>query len=335
MNKEQILGLISSSLSNGTITKSDLKSYAEELIVPAQASAGVVSEAGTFDGKKRFTASNILYIIGGIIVLIGICTFLFNFWDDLSSAIRILLTLGIAIATYISGLLLRSNDKSVAIATIMQVIGGILTPIGISVTIHELSTIDPSAGVVFVIAISSALIYIISLTLFRSVVFSFFAIGYGTVTLYAGLAYILSQGAVQAGDSYSYLTLAIGISYIFLASFLKNTSHRGLRHTLDYFGGLGIYVSLMILGGFGSENNLILEAMGVLALCGGLYLASIDQNKTILKVTAFFIFAFIIKFTHEYFVNSLGWPLALIIGGIALIAVGFGLVRFNKNLRLP
>ncbi len=71
--------------------------------------------------------------------------------------------------------------------------------------------------------------------------------------------------------------------------------------------------------------------MSVLAVLGGLYLASRSGNRTLLKTSALFVFILIIRFTSEYFVDSLGWPIALIFAGVTLLAAGYGLVALGKR----
>jgi hypothetical protein len=42
---------------------------------------------------------------------------------------------------------------------------------------------------------------------------------------------------------------------------------------------------------------------------------------------------YIFKITGEYFADSLGWPLALIVAGFAMIAIGSLFVRLNRKYK--
>ncbi len=320
MDKNQILGVINQALQSGIITRDE-----------------VVKAVTVGEYKKemnKLSAVNILYGIGGLVLLVGIVTLVYKFWGDLSSAIRILITLGLAITAHISGILLYTEDKKQkGIATVMQAIGAVLAPIGVSVLLYEMN-ISYSIGLNATIAILFTLIYAVSLALKRSIVFSFFTIFFGTWAIYASVSYLIqmSGSPFDTDDLYSYLTLAVGISFLFLASFMKNTEHRSLAPALTTFGSLGILSSILYLGGYSPNQSLIWEFIGILSLIVGLYVASTRQDQQILKTTSIFIFIYIGKFTGEYFANSFGWPFALIIGGLILIGAGYGLLKFGKKV---
>ena len=45
------------------------------------------------------------------------------------------------------------------------------------------------------------------------------------------------------------------------------------------------------------------------------------------EMSSMYLMAYILKITAEYFTDSLGWPLALVLTGLALIAIGY--LHFN------
>jgi hypothetical protein len=339
MNKNEFISQLNSKLASGEITR-------DELLYILRSHAGVSSDStgritansiDTVPKRSFFSAANILYMIGGIILIIGVATLLFRFWDQLSSTIRIVLTLGIAIAAYSSGIILGGNAKAKGIATIMQIVSGILLPIGIFITLWEVGVHDIGPGWVAIVFIAITLIYSASLVLFKSLPYSFFSMFFGTISVYALTAYIVDSSNLFSNpdiidDIFEYLTLAIGFGYLSLASYVRRTVHVYLSKILDSFGVIAILGSILALGGYKPTQSMGWEIVGILALIGGLYLASRTQNKRILRSTAIFIFIFIGKFTAEYFADSMGWPIALMIGGLVLIGTGFALVTFNKSI---
>jgi len=44
-----------------------------------------------------------------------------------------------------------------------------------------------------------------------------------------------------------------------------------------------------------------------------------------------FLMAYILKITSEYFSTGLGWPIALVIAGLAMIGVGFMSFSIKKK----
>ncbi len=330
MNKEQLIGVLRENLKLGTISKEEVLALCD--VDPAVSVSN--PESSLFEGKKRFSVTNILYFIGGLILLIGIGTLLFRFWDDLSSFVKVAITLGIAVAAYISGILLRSDTQTVGIGVIAQVISGALLPVGIFITLDEMGLQNIGIGWITSVSIALTLLYILSLVLFRSIVFSFYSIAFGTWALYSIITYALTDSSTLISfDIYSYTTLALGLGYLFLASYVRGTSHRSLAPVLDFIGSMGFFIAVLVLGKYAPRQNVFWEIIGVLSLCGGLYLSSVTHNKNILKTTGLFIFIFIGKFTGEYFVDSFGWPIALIISGLVLIGVGFGLLRFGNRIK--
>ena len=56
---------------------------------------------------------------------------------------------------------------------------------------------------------------------------------------------------------------------------------------------------------------------------GALYLSVHLKSKSFLTFGTLFLMGYILKLTSEYFSDSLGWPLALVIAGLAMIAAGY------------
>lgn len=385
MNKQELLSIIRSSVQAGTITTEEIANELNVDIVKEPVSASITP--AKHDGK--FSASNLLYSIGVLILIIGIVTLVFRFWSDLSSSIRISITLGVSLVSFASALLLKTEESMKKIVRVLYAISAILLPIGVGivlfedissftrilltsgtaifafiagiilrnekiglvsqavsgailpisifVAINEASTDAIGSGTMTLVAFGLFVIYIISLTVIGSIVYSFYSILYGTLTLYTLLTYtvITNQGMsviMNVTDWYSYLTLALGICYLFLSSYVKQTTYTELTRILDFVGSVAIFGSILYLGGYTPTQSLLWEFIGILSLAGGLYFASLTQNKIFFKVTSIFIFIFIGKFTGEYFADSLGWPIALILGGLIFIGAGFGLMKFDKQI---
>lgn len=326
MNKQDLLAMLASYVKRGEITQSEIMTVMN--ISPAATSGATPGG----EKKKLFTATGILYTIGGIILVVGMATLLFRFWDDLSSVVRILLTLGVGVAAYIASVIIRGDRTTFGLTVILEILSGIVIPIGSFILIYEMGIKDITVGWVTSILLVLAVFFIISTFLFRSIVFSFLSVIFSTATFYSTLVFIYDKAPSQTlEDATKYLTLALGAGYLVLSSFVKNTSYKALSGFLNTFGIAGFLGALLVLGDFKPNQNLVWELLGILALVGGLYLARRAQSASILRTTSLFIFIYIIKFTAEYFADSMGWPVALMFGGIILIGAGYGLVVFNKR----
>ena len=99
MNKDQILGAIAEMSRRGELSQSEVM----------QAFAGSTGQPGAIIEKPKSTShltiSQVLSTIGGLVICIGIIVLIFQHWDNLTSFLRIFVTLGVAIAAYIVAVL--------------------------------------------------------------------------------------------------------------------------------------------------------------------------------------------------------------------------------------
>jgi ABC-type branched-subunit amino acid transport system permease subunit len=68
-----------------------------------------------------------------------------------------------------------------------------------------------------------------------------------------------------------------------------------------------------------------------LLVFGVIFLSVYVKSKAFLVFGTIFLIAYILKLTSEYFSSGLGWPLALVLAGLAIMAVGYYAVRINKR----
>lgn len=333
MQKQELLDLIKQQIASGNISASEVASALQ-----LQSSASPTTDSN----KKRLSATSILYSIGGLILVLGIGAFVFSFWDNLNGLVRVLITLGFAAAAYIAGAMLRGDADHGKISRVLFFISGILAPIGAFVTLDSLRIDYGSFGWSATIAFLLSVIYASSLFFFRTAEFAFFTTIFSTWMIYAvvGYAIDLSGSATMLEHTYKYLTIAIGAAYLLIQSVIasgKINEETGARDQqafdrfLTFFGATGIFGAMIALSDWSPNQSVAWEFLSVVAVLGGLVLASRTANRTLLKTSALFVFVLIIRFTSEYFVDSLGWPIALIVAGIALLAAGYGLVALGKK----
>lgn len=329
MQKQELLDLIKQQIASGNVSASEIQAA---LSVPETAESG----------KKRLSATSILYSIGGLILILGIGSFVFSFWNDLNGAVRVLITLGFAAAAYIAGTMLRGETDHGNISRVLFFVSGILAPIGAFVSLDTLGIDYSGFGWSATVALLLTAVYGASLFFFRTAEFAFFTTVFSTWTIYAVVGYTLemSGGAQLLEDAYKYLTIAIGAAYLLIQSVIASSTvdaetgardQRAFDRFLTFFGAAGIFGALIALSDWSPNQSLFWEFVSVVAVLGGLVLASRTANRTLLKTSALFVFILIIRFTSEYFVDSLGWPIALIVAGIALLAAGYGLIALGKR----
>src|SRR3989344_2251645 len=140
MDKQQIISLIKSELDAGKISKDDLFNLArEENAGTFQTIPGTSRVVSSGAPPKADSSKNLIktfYTIGAIIAIVGVGILLAQNWYEIGFIGRILVTLGISLATYIAGFLLRAPGQRI-ISQIMFVISAALAPLGSYVLLEE------------------------------------------------------------------------------------------------------------------------------------------------------------------------------------------------------
>lgn len=315
MDKLQLISFIKEQLEKGTISKGDLS----DLV------AGGSVEKSEGSSSKLV---HILYGIGAIIAVIGVIILIAQNWNEIGMAGRILVTLGISFITYTSAILLKGPEKN-ALSQVMFTISAILAPVGAFVLIEEAS-IDPTWSVQFFISIILVAIYGTAFILSKRSILILFITAFATWAYYVLLLKSIDSIYSAQTEILQWATILLGASYIFVSYGLKSILHSSkkevhvIQNVLYGLGTIAILGSGISIGGI---FDLIFIAFIFGAFYGSVYLKSFPM----LVVGALFLVAHIIKLTAEYFVDSIGWPIALIGLGFVVIGVGYLTYYLNKK----
>jgi hypothetical protein len=323
MNKEELLQEISYKISTGEISR-------EEVISRFGLEETVRTDAEVENSKSSssFSATKMLYILGAAIVVIGIVIFVHQIWYDISSFGRITLTLGLGYLITIIGSMLLKNEPENTIGSVFHFIGGTLIPWGTYVTLYELNLLSDwivaaTFGVIFVFYLLLNLIH-------KSAILTFFAIANGTLTVYLVLNAIVGGPFDRwAGikDIYQYTTMALGVSYLSLAHAFRGSWNRKLVGFLCFFGSTG-FLGASFLQVFDSA---LWEMLYFIIVIGGIALSVYMRSRSVLVMSTLFLIAHVSYITSEYFANSLGWPISLVVLGFVFIGLGYVSININKK----
>ncbi len=240
MNKEQLLNELSNKINTGEINHDEVvnlsKINAIKSELPLKNSTAITSSSVT----------KLLYVLGAIIVIVGVILFTYQIWYYIGSFGRILITLGMGLVITGGGSLLHKSNKESDVGKIFHFIGGMLIPGGALVTLMEFSTGQPPE---WPLAITFGLIfafYLIINSIHKSVILTFFTIANGTAFIYL-LVEAITKGMLNSYyNLYAYLTIIIGMSYMFLAYSFKNGWNDKLVRILNLFGVFGIQIAVYI-----------------------------------------------------------------------------------------
>lgn len=322
MNKEELLQELSAKISAGEISREEVATRFS--FAPTTPTAVLTEDA---EVSTPFSVTKMLYVLGAAIVVIGILIFVSQVWEAIGSFGHILVTLGLGLLiTAIGSMLLKSKPED-NIGTVFHFIGGMLIPGGAVVTLSELkvdfASLWPVAitfGVIFAF-------YLLLSSVHKNAILTFFAIANGTAFVYLVVSAIVDSPVYRHGDLYAYLTMVIGASYLLLARAFRDGRNKKLIGALYFFGITGF------LGAAFSQvfDSVPWQMLYFLIVIGGLFLAVYVRNRSILVMSTLFLIAHVSYITGEYFADSLGWPISLVILGFVFIGLGYISVNINKK----
>ena len=262
--------------------------------------------------------SKLFGYIGGIFVFAGIGIFINMNWDDFGSAARVIVTLGVGLMAFIMGLVCLHDKRYEKAATPLFIVASILQPMGILVMLQEFSSGgDTRHGLIYM----SAYMLIQQGAIFwakRLSVLAFSAVLFGCILL-ANLFDIWGWDGELIG-------MVIGVSLICLAYALQNSKHLAIAPFWYFIGGVILMWSV-----FEVVENTPLELLylGLSALM--IFVSTHVRSRALLGVGTLAMLIYIGYYSAKHFANTLGWPIALVIIGVALIGMSSLAVRLNNK----
>lgn len=326
ITKEQILALVKSGISDGTLSKDDVLDtvgFANNINANLNMSENEASENSL--QMHKISTTELLQYIGGFIVLLGFGTFVATFWDDIGTGTRVLISVGAALLSYILGTILLKTDQKTKSGVAFHLIAGVIFPFSFYVVLQELFMVDITAGVMTAISFFLLLIYAASFFVFRHFIFTFFMLAYSISFVYSSIYALIPDVSMEL---ISYLTLIIGAFGMFIGRSFKNTESAPLSKLMYSLGSAAVLISPAFL--FGPTP--FWEVIYPFLLAGMFYLALLFHSKHMLTTGVLALMGYVVYLTVEYFSDVVGWPITLIFIGITLIAIGYSAIKFKGKL---
>jgi hypothetical protein len=318
MDKQTVLDTVKTLAAAGELSESELTAAFRE------GSGGEAPERQT-----RY--SQILYFIGGGVAVIGIVALIAQIWDDLGSAMRVIVTLGSGILAFTTGVILSRREWLGAAGPAFLLIAALVLPLGMVVALDEAGHNPEELAWQSTIALVLFGAFLASHLLFRSNSSLLFAIAYATWAFFAVSGWIIGPDVHYTDELlFQYRSLAVGLAYLVLAYAFSNTSRGALSGVLYSFGSMAFLGAAMALGGWRPDQNVFWELVFPGLVFVVLYASVHLKSKALLAFGSAFLAGYLVKITAEYFSNSLGWPVALVISGFLLMGVGFVTLRLKR-----
>jgi len=321
MTNDELLNELKIKVASGEISRSDVSN------VLTLDTSNTSPESIWKKTKAHLTIAKILYVLGAAVVVLGIIFFVSQIWDDIGSFGRITTTLILGFVFAGMGSMFLKQKAESYLGSVFHAIGGLLIPLGALVTLHELNIDIVSLWpVTFVFAVVS-LFYLFLTQYHKNPILTFFTIANGTVFIYLFVESIISGEFYQHADVYAYLTMVIGISYLLLAHSFKNTWNHYLVGILNFFGALGFMTAAFSRVFDSGIWEVLFFVLAIIGMAFAVYL----RSRSILVVSTIFLVIHLIYITQEYFANSIGWPISLVILGLLFIGLGYLSINISKK----
>lgn len=322
ISTEALLDELASRIESGAISEAEVRTLLEQSTGTASTAP---SPTGPIARLPSLSIMRLLYVIGAIFITLGVLYLVSQIWDDLGAAGRIFITLGLGLIFAGTGSYFMLRDPARGLGTVFHGIGGCIIPGGALVTLDEMG-VDFDSTWPITLTIAMVFVFYTALTfVHRRVILTFWAFTNGTA-----LAYLLMNSLLPtaSGEHYDYLTMTIGISYLICAYLFRSDWNDRLSPLLNFFGAIGFY------GAAFSQvpDRVFMEMLFPILAFGGLALSvALLHSRLLLVISNLAIIAYIIYFTAEYFADSIGWPVALILLGFIIIGIGYFSISLNRK----
>lgn len=126
----------------------------------------------------------------------------------------------------------------------------------------------------------------------------------------------------------NWASLVIGVSLVFTAYGLNKADKYPRLIGLGYLVGS----AMLYAGLFDLLEGTPIEILFLGVTAGILYACVVVQSRALLLTTVLAMLSFIAYFSAEHFVDSLGWPVTLVITGVFFLGVGMIAIRVKKAI---
>ena len=289
--------------------------------------------------EKSSRLLQILSFIGGGIIFLGVAFWIGQEWRHFGSFAKIVSTLGISIGFFVSAVLLGKTEEQSTLSNVFFLLSALLMPLGLGVTYDELDlNLEPYPTATLIALILSG-VFFAAYCLFKRNLLLFISIVFVTI-----LFFVCSDWLVQdvprlaffdRGEHFTfYRLMAAGLSWICLGHAFMHSDKRSLTSWLYMFGSFTVLLTGLLLGDWKPNQSAFWEIVYPGLALGFVFLSVHLKSRSFLVFGALGFGAYLCKITAEYFSDSLGWPLALILMGMSLIAIAFAAVCIrNKHLK--
>jgi hypothetical protein len=277
-------------------------------------SGSATEDPGTGSGIVR----RLLAYIGGIFVFAGIVVYIGMFWDEMNSAARIIITLGSGLVALVLAMLMLKQDRFAKAATPLFLTAAWLQPTGMLVAFEELgSGGDPQHA-----ALATTLVMlaqnVLILPRYRRSTLVFLALGFGVLSCWNLFDLLNMDDELNL--------LVTGASLMLVSYGIDKTRHAVITPFWYFLGSASfLWASFDLI----EDTPVHILYLGITAFM--IYVSTLARSRTLLFCSTLAMMGYLGYFTGQYFVDSIGWPIALVVMGLILIGLSNLALRINRK----
>jgi len=323
--------------------------------------------------SKGDIAKTLFIYLGSIFILAGIGTYVGMFWDSMSGAMRVFVTLGVGYILLIVLISALHENKYPRLILPLTLVCAFFMVGGWFVLIEEMfpGSKNWRAATLFVFA-TMVLQFGVLFGKYRRTVFAFAALFF----VYG----FMQVGLDMLGMSMVYSSIILGASLLLVGVALEKTPQRILAepallisvcwlnvglfdliassvavnwatlivgvcvmltayglHRADRYPrliGLGYLIgSVMLYSGlFDLLQHTPIEIIYLAVTASILYICVVLQSRALLLTTVLAMLSYIGYFSAKHFADSLGWPVTLVLMGVAFLGIGTLAIKLKRQI---
>ena len=264
----------------------------------------------------------VLGFLGGTFVFAGIGVFIALQWENLNSAARVLVTLGSGIAALVLALLASRDPRFDKAVTPFFLIAAALEPTGMLVAFREYGSGGDWRWASLITAGAMGLQFAAVFQTLRRSTPLFLVILFGSLFWWTLLDLIDVDEQLMA--------MVVGGSLLLASVGIDRTGRREVTPFWYFCGSVAFLYGL-----FDMVERTPAELLFLAVAAGFVYASVVLHSRTLLAVATLAILAHTAWFTGEHFVDSIGWPLALVAFGLVLIGMSALAFRLDREYVRP
>lgn len=268
--------------------------------------------------EKSSILTRVLAYLGGTFVFAGLGVFIAMNWESMNFAARVVITLGSGIAAFVMALIALNDERYEKSATPLFLIAALLQPAGLLVIFEELYSGNEWDTVGLVTSGVMAIQQILTLIKTQR-----------TTLLFTGIVFVAAFLMIlfdMLDIDYDFTALVLGASLLSLSVGLDQTRHKVITPFWYLISSM-----CLLYGVFELLERSVIEILFLAAASALVYLSTVVRSRTLLFVSTVAMLAYIGYFSAEHFVQSIGWPIALVLFGLLLIGMSATAFKINKR----